>query len=326
MIAVHPGGRVDDREPPPRHHAGAAGAHVQRHPLGLERLQAHGGEALADRGVDVGARVVVALQVGVAIGRRGGGQVDLRLLEIVVAQHDLAGGGAVALGDEADGVGALLQPGPLAVGDGLVAVDGIGGGAVVLEDDQLARVVAVGEPVDALLLQQPAGEGERALPVLDAVLPLGVAAHEPPRLVALGHAQLGEDERDDLLDVLVLEDAAVDLLPEEAHQRGDVEAVHAAAVLVGVVGRGDERDAHDHAVEVVLGVAAPAPEGEPGHLAEQVVGLHRAGREHVDLGLGHATQPPRQPEAEDVLRGDGPGLEARREDLFGVRVRHCPPP
>ena len=190
-------------------------------------------EAHALLGLGIVPRVVVDLEIGVLGCSCCGRQVELGLLEVVVAEGDLARSGAVPLGDDTDRVVTGVETSAMAIDELLVAVDRIAHRAVVLEHHDLAGVPLVGEEEDALFFEEPRDERQRALVVLNAVLSLRIFTREAPRLVLVADAEIAKHLGDDLLHVLVLEDAAIDLPLQQPQDRGHVDPV--AKVCSGLI-------------------------------------------------------------------------------------------
>ena len=209
-------------------------------------LHAHVGQRLPVALVDVDAGIVEELELRVprhADDRVGvGHQVGAGRLEVVVGLRDLAGAELVRVLPTADVVlhGDRAEVGRI-VDLLLLAVD-VGRGLVA--ENHLVLAVGVLEEVeDALLFHQPRHEVEVRLPVLDAVLALGVVAGELQ--LEIGEAAILEDLLDDVGRRHLLEDAAVGVAREKPQPRHDLGPVAAAAVLV-LVARGESAD---HAVE-----------------------------------------------------------------------------
>jgi hypothetical protein len=161
----------------------------------------------------------------------GGLELELRPLEIVVAQEHLVGADRVRLahphhaparGGEAEGVGEGQRALPL---------DRAEARRIIAEDHLVLAVLEADAEINALLAEETSDEIQIALPVLHRVDPRRIAPGELLLLIACGDPPLREHLLHDIGDALLLERPAIGALAEAEGQVTRILAM--GALLVG---------------------------------------------------------------------------------------------
>ena len=170
-------------------------------------FEADGGQLLAVVHGNMGAGVVVALQVVVGGGAVVGAQVQGRFFKGIVRVGEAARAGAAPAGAVENGLFVGIHPAAGVPGDLFAAVHGAAAGRAVREHHDVLVPMMLEKVVDAVLGQQAGDERQIAVVVLHAVAARGVLVLQPELAQLGGDAAVAKDRAHDLLGGLVLENA-----------------------------------------------------------------------------------------------------------------------
>ncbi len=304
---------------------GLAGAEARHHPLAADRV------VLRLFGLDAGAGeraagILVGVETGIieelvllhprwtGDGRLIGGQIGLRLLEVVIGEHPFTGPELVGVMPAVD-----VLPFRARHERHLFLLARFEHTRRIAKDCLVLAVLVLEEIEDALVLQQPRHKVEVGLAVLHLVFIFLVGALSAELEIA--EAVVGKDLLDDVDHVLLLEDAGIGAAGQEPQPGHDARVIDAPAAI-GRLGR--VKITNEAIEERPLAAARLDREGDV--LADQLLVVDRVvATEHFEIELeklrhGLVTRDPGQQEVILAERR----LDRNQPFVLGEILGHAP--